>query len=101
MKYTKHVFICTNQKDAGKKCCGEERGMELVNTMKEQLKERNLHLNIRAQRTGCLDVCAHGPAMVVYPEGVFYGRVTKEDIAEIVEEHLVNDRVVERLKLNF
>ncbi len=101
MKYTKHVFICTNQKDPGKKCCGEETGMELVNIMKEQLKEKNLHLNIRAQRAGCLDVCAHGPAMVVYPEGIFYGKVTREDITEIVEEHLVNDRVVERLKLNF
>ncbi len=101
MKYSKHVFICTNQKDPGKKCCGEATGMELVNTMKEELKERNLHLKIRAQRAGCLDACAFGPAMVVYPEGVFYGGVTKDDIKEIVEEHLVNDRVVERLKLNF
>lgn len=101
MKYKKHVFICTNQKDPGKKCCGEVNGMALVNTMKDLLKEKNMHLEIRAQKSGCLDVCAHGPAMVVYPEGVFYGKVQPEDIAEIVEEHLINDKVVERLKLNF
>jgi len=101
MKYKKHVFICTNQKDPGKKCCGEANGMALVNAMKDLLKEKNLHLEIRAQKAGCLDVCALGPAMVVYPEGVFYGKVQPEDIKEIVEEHLMNDRIVDRLKLDF
>lgn len=101
MKYKKHVFICTNQKAPGKKCCGEVHGMELVNTMKDLLKEKCMHLEIRAQKSGCLDVCAQGPALVVYPEGVFYGNVQTDDIKEIVEEHLLNDRVVDRLKLDF
>lgn len=101
MKYKKHVFICTNQKAPGKKCCGEAHGMELVNTMKDLLKEKGMHLEIRAQKSGCLDVCAQGPALVVYPEGVFYGNVQTDDIKEIVEEHLLNDRVVDRLKLDF
>lgn len=100
MKYKKHVFICTNQKDAGKKCCGAEHGMALVDAMKGELIKRNLQVEIRAQRAGCLDVCAKGPAMVVYPEGIFYGNVQLEDIAEIVESHLVNNKVVERLNLN-
>ncbi|MFN4146911.1 MAG: (2Fe-2S) ferredoxin domain-containing protein [Runella sp.] len=101
MKYKKHVFICTNQKEGGKKCCGQDHGMQLVEAFKTALKERNLHIEIRAQRAGCLDVCALGPAMVVYPEGIFYGKVTLDDVEEIVESHLVNNQPVERLQLPF
>lgn len=101
MKYKKHIFICTNQKDAPKKCCGEERGMELVELFKNQVKERGLATEVRAQRAGCFDVCAFGPSVVVYPEGVFYGHVQPSDVKEIIEEHIINDRPVERLKLNF
>ena len=100
-KYSKHVFVCANQKAPGKKCCGEEHGLELVKLLKDKLKERGLHLEIRAQKSGCLDVCAQGPAMVVYPEGVFYGNVSTADIDEIVESHLVGNQVVERLQLFF
>lgn len=101
MKYTKHVFICANQKAEGKKCCGEAHGMELVNAFRDELKKRELNIEIRAQKAGCLDVCALGPSLVVYPEGVFYGNVQLQDVNEIIEEHLVNDRIVERLKLPF
>lgn len=101
MKYVKHVFICTNQKDGGKKCCGEESGMELVNKMKNILKENNIAKEIRAQRAGCLDVCGHGPSMVIYPEGVFYGNVKVEDVQQIVEDHLINNKIVDRLKIDF
>ena len=101
MKYKKHVFICTNQKDAPKKSCGAEHGAALVEAFKSELKDRNLNVEIRAQRTGCLDVCGKGPALVVYPEGVFYGNVQIEDVREIVESHLVNDQPVARLALTF
>jgi (2Fe-2S) ferredoxin len=97
MKYTKHVFVCTNYKEAPKKCCGSERGMELVNAFKEGLKERGLDIEIRAQRAGCLDTCGKGPSVVVYPEGVFYGFVTPDDVNEIIEKHLVGNEPVERL----
>lgn len=101
MKYKKHVFICTNQKPAPKRSCGEERGLALVDAFKEGLKNRGLQVEIRAQKTGCLDVCAFGPSLVVYPEGVFYGNVQLSDVEEIIESHLVNDQPVERLKLAF
>jgi (2Fe-2S) ferredoxin len=103
MKYKKHIFICTNQRaaDAAKPSCGEERGMELVSEFKRQIKAKGLNVDIRAQKTGCLDVCDFGPALVVYPEGVFYGHVALSDVTEIVESHLVNDIVVERLKMGF
>ncbi|ABG57992.1 (2Fe-2S) ferredoxin domain-containing protein [Cytophaga hutchinsonii] len=99
MKFKKHVFICTNERPNGKECCGEERGMALVELFKKEIRERKLAVDIRAQRAGCIDVCANGPALVVYPEGVFYGKVEPADVAEIVESHLVNDIAVERLKL--
>ncbi len=99
MKFKKHVFICTNDKDAPKKSCGSVHGNQLVDAFKEQLKERGLLQEIRAQKSGCLDCCALGPTMVVYPEGVFYGNVQLTDVQEIVEKHLVADEVVERLRI--
>lgn len=101
MKFKKHIFICTNEKAAGKKCCGEVHGMELVEAFKALIKEHNLLVYVRAQKSGCLDVCASGPAMVVYPEGVFYGKVTVADVPEIFNSHILNDTPVERLKLAF
>lgn len=100
MKYSKHVFICTNQKDAPKKCCGREHGLALVDAFKAGMKERKLMPEMRAQGTACLDMCAFGPAVVVYPEGVFYGNVQLSDVEEIIESHLVNNTPVERLKLD-
>ena len=102
MKYTKHIFICNNQRKEGERiCCGEAHGMELVAAFKKQIKDKGLHIEIRAQRTGCLDICELGRSLVVYPEGVFYGKVQLTDVAEIVEEHLVKNIPVERLRLNF
>ena len=102
MKYKKHIFICTNQRAEGqRKSCGEECGMNLVREFKKQLKDRNIDFPVRAQRSGCLDACEHGPAMVVYPEGVFYGAVQESDISLIIDEHILNDRPVARLIIDF
>ena len=84
MKFKKHVFICTNDKEAPKKSCGSLHGMELVEAFKASIKEKGLQLDIRAQKSGCLDICAFGPSMVVYPEGVWYGKVQLSDVEEIV-----------------
>ena len=97
MKFKKHVFICTNDKPEPKKCCGSEHGMALVEAFKASLTEKGLNIEIRAQRAGCLDTCGKGPTIVVYPEGVYYGNVQIEDVEEIVEQHLQNDKPVERL----
>ncbi len=100
MKFEKHVFICTNQKDAPKKSCGTEHGLALVEAFKQELTARGLQKSIRAQRAGCLDACGFGPTMVVYPEGTYYGNVQLSDVPELVEKHLVGNEVVERLKLD-
>jgi len=54
---------------------------------------------VRANKSGCLDQCEHGPNVVVYPEAVWYGRVMPEDVAEIIEWHIVSGAPVERLRL--
>lgn len=101
MKYQKHIFVCTNQKAEGKKCCSEAHGTALVEAFKVAMKDRGLLPDMRAQRTGCLDVCGKGPALAVYPDGIIYGNVQLSDVEEIVESHLVNNQPVERLKLDF
>ncbi len=75
--------------------------MALVAAFQQALKQRGLQTEIRAQRAGCVDACAFGPSVVVYPEGTYYGGVQLDDVEEIVEQHLVNDQPVERLKLPF
>ena len=102
MRFEKHVFICMNQRAPGeKKSCGEAHGLELVKMFKKLIKDKGLNAEIRAQKTGCLDACEFGPSLVVYPEGVFYGNVQFEDVEEIVNEHLVNNKPVERLVIDF
>ncbi len=102
MKYEKHIFICTNQRAAGERqCCGEQHGMELVTRFKKLIKDKGLNVTMRAQRAGCFDICELGPSVVVYPEGVFYGKVQLRDVEEIVEQHLVNNKPVDRLRLKF
>jgi (2Fe-2S) ferredoxin len=101
MIYDKHIFICTNQRaaDAPRRSCGEAHGMEIVDAFKKRLKELNLTLKLRAQKAGCLDICDFGQTVAVYPEGVFYVGVELSDVEEIIQEHIINDRVVERLRL--
>ena len=99
MKYEKHIFICANQKAEGKVCCGEGRGMELVEKFREVLKENGLQGKVRAQRAGCLDECKNGPALVIYPEGTYYLRVTPDRVDEIVKSHVMQNKIVEDLVL--
>lgn len=102
MRFEKHIFICTNQRAPGeRKSCGEAHGLELVKLFKKLIKDNGLSATVRAQKSGCLDACDFGPALVVYPEGVFYGSVEFSDVEEIVNEHLVNNRPVERLIIDF
>ena len=90
MLYDKHIFVCTNQKPDGKKCCGEAFGLEAVVKLRLRIKEANLPGTIRVQKAGCLGVCQQGPAMVIYPEGIFYGNLTFAALDQIVEKHLIN-----------
>jgi (2Fe-2S) ferredoxin len=97
----RHVFVCTNRRDPGnpKGCCAEKGSEEIRDCFKRELAERGLKGRMRANAAGCLDQCAFGPAVVVYPEQVWYTVRTPADVREIVEEHLIGGRPVERLLL--
>lgn len=101
MIFDKHIFICVNQRaaDAPRRSCGEGHGMMIVDAFKKKLKELNLPIKLRAQKAGCLDICDFGQTVAIYPEGVFYVGVTINDVNEIINEHIINNRIVERLKL--
>jgi (2Fe-2S) ferredoxin len=102
LKYEKHIFICTNQRAEGiRVSCGEGHGLALVAAFKKAINDKKLEMPVRAQKSGCLDICELGPSVVVYPEGVFYGNVQLSDVQEIVDEHVEAGRPVERLRLRF
>ncbi len=97
----RHVFVCINERapDDPKGCCRLRGGVDVRDRLKAELATRGLSKIIRANNAGCLDQCKHGVTLVVYPEQVWYGRVTADDIAEIVEKHLIGGEVVTRLLL--
>jgi len=99
--FEKHVFVCTNQRPADhpRGSCGTEPGEALQKAFKQAIAEHGLGRRIRANRSGCLDQCEHGPTVVVYPEAVWYGGVTLDDVPEIVATHLAGGQPVERLRL--
>jgi (2Fe-2S) ferredoxin len=98
-KLKRHIFICTNSRPADnpKGSCAAKGSEALRDQMAGELAKRGLLKMMRANKAGCLDCCECGPVIVVYPEQVWYGNVTPSDIPEIVEKHLVNGEVVERL----
>lgn len=98
--YEKHIFVCINERTDGRKSCGHDVGMALVEKFKKLQSETKLNFKIRAQKAGCFDTCGFGPMVVVYPEGVFYKNVSLNDVDDIFESHIKNNQVVERLVLN-
>lgn len=98
--YQRHIFFCLNQRD-GEAACADHDAESAFARCKSQAKAAGLMGpgKVRVNRAGCLDRCAGGPVAVVYPEGTWYTYVDAHDIDEIVESHLKNGQVVERLLL--
>lgn len=96
-----HVFVCTNHRDEGhpRGCCDAADESSLLTAFKRKVAVRALPKVVRVNKAGCLDQCEHGPIVVVYPDAVWYGRVTETDLDEIIESHLAEGRTVERLRL--
>jgi (2Fe-2S) ferredoxin len=99
--FEKHIFICCNQREPGhpRGCCDPDASDWLQKAFKKALAVRGLQRRVRANRAGCLDQCEHGPTVVVYPDTVWYGRVTEADVDEIIDQHIVAGQPVERLRL--
>lgn len=102
MYYQKHVFICTNQRANGKQCCADGNASALWQYAKAKIKalDQNGYGKVRINSAGCLDRCAEGPALVIYPDGVWYRYQSQADIDEIINEHLLQGNIVERLLLD-
>lgn len=100
-KYRHHIFICTNQRPAGnpRGSCDSSGIGALQVTFKKELAARGLPAELRANKSGCLDQCEHGPVVVIYPEAIWYGGVTPEDVPEIIDNHIIAGHPVERLML--
>ncbi len=101
--FTQHVFVCGNQRscDHPRGCCDPDGGNALRNSLKAQLKEKSSGRDgvFRVNSAGCLDQCELGPAIVIYPQGTWYGNVQPEDIPRLVDA-IVDGRVVEDLLIS-
>jgi len=99
--FERHVFVCGNQRPADhpRGCCDPAGGEALHKRFKQALADQGLSRRVRANRAGCLDQCEHGPTVVVYPDAVWYGGVTGDDVDEIVASHLLAGEPVARLRL--
>jgi (2Fe-2S) ferredoxin len=98
--YNKHVFFCTNQREPDNACCNNFDAQKLRDYVKDKVKQlglSNAENRIRINSAGCLDRCDEGPVLVIYPEGTWYTYVDKNDLDEIVSEHLQHGRIVTRL----
>ena len=97
--YARHIFFCLNERANGEACCAQHQAQQGFERCKAQVKALGLAGpgKVRVNKAGCLDRCAAAPVAVVYPEGVWYSYVDASDIDEIVESHLKNGKVVERL----
>ncbi len=89
-----HVLCC------GGTGCTSSGSQKIQDAFVRELEKQGLAEEVKVVQTGCFGLCALGPVVIIYPDGSFYSRVTEEDVAEIVEEHLLKGRVVERLIYN-
>jgi (2Fe-2S) ferredoxin len=96
-----HVFFCLNQRANGESCCMDKGAEAAFDHMKARVKKLGLsgQEKVRINRAGCLDRCGEGPLLVVYPQAIWYTFVDNDDIDEIIESHLMNGKVVERLAI--
>ena len=100
--YRYHAFFCTNQRESGAACCADFDARNMRDYAKKRIKELGLagEGGARINMAGCLGRCEHGPTIVVYPEGVWYTYLDEDDVDEIIEQHLQQGKIVERLLID-
>ena len=86
-----HILVCTGTG------CSSSNSPKIIEAFERELKAQGMDQEARVVKTGCFGLCAMGPVVLIYPEGAFYTHVTPDDVAEIVSEHIVKGRIVQRL----
>ncbi len=99
--FERHIFCCVNVRPDGhpRGCCSARGSVDLRNYLKDKTKEKGLK-KLRVNQSGCMERCELGPAMVIYPEAVWYSYDNTEDVDEILERHIIGGEIVERLRLD-
>ena len=86
-----HILVCTGTG------CSSSNSPKIIEAFERELKTQGMDQEARVVKTGCFGLCAMGPVVLIYPEGAFYTHVTPDDVPEIVSEHIVKGRIVQRL----
>ena len=96
-----HVFVCTNDRENGAQCCEQSGASKVRSYAKNKIKKLGMsgEGGIRFNTAGCLDRCAEGPVMVVYPEEIWYSYIDEKDVDEIIQSHLIEGEIVNRLRI--
>ncbi len=97
----KHVFVCTQNRPQGhpRGSCASSGCAEVMNEFMNEIQARNLFETIALTNTGCMGPCNMGPTVLVYPEGVMYGGLKKDDVKTIIEQHLIGGTPVADLQM--
>lgn len=100
--FTHHIFVCGNTRKPGHRrgSCDPEGRQALRSAFKRALKRAGFDGLVRANHAGCLDQCEHGPAVVIYPQGIWYGQVNTDDATRIVEKTLLQGEILPDLLID-
>lgn len=97
--FSHHIFVCGNTREPGhpRGCCDPDGKQALREVFKKELKKAGLGPLVRANHSGCLEQCEHGPTVVIYPQGIWYGHVKAEDVPRIIAKTVVAGEVLDDL----
>lgn len=97
--FTHHIFVCGNQRVPGhpRGCCDPKGENALRDALKAEVRRRRLGPTVRVNSAGCLDQCECGPTLVLYPDAIWYGKVSLGDVPRIVDETICRGRILDDL----
>ncbi|MCP4193612.1 MAG: (2Fe-2S) ferredoxin domain-containing protein [Planctomycetaceae bacterium] len=100
--FTHHIFVCCNHRDSGhpRGCCDPDGDGSLKKAFKEAIARRKLRAQVRANLAGCLDQCELGPTVVIYPAGIWYGKVSLTDVERILDETVLAGKIIDELLIS-
>ena len=100
-RFEKHIFVCENKRPDGhpRGCCSDKGSKEIRTLLKKRLAALGLKTKVRVNATGCLDACEYGVTVLVYPEQIWDGGVTLDDVEEIIQQHIIKGNPIKKLMI--